>query len=78
MRLGRFKVTAEFYRNNELMIAMQKGMAILNVRIEHSYFNQYEFMAVGEMFDDVPEYEVIPEYSVFIDSDINFTFKRID
>lgn len=78
MRLGRFKVNNEFYRNNEMMIAMQRDMAILNVRMSMETINCYEFMATGDMFDEVPDYNIVPEYKVMVDSDLNFTFERIE
>lgn len=77
MRLGRFYVTGNFYRNPLMMITMQKDMAILNVRIAYDVANSYEFMATGQMFDEVPDYNIVPEYKVLIDSDLNFTFERI-
>ena len=77
MRLGRFYVTSEFYRSDKIMIAMQRDMAILNVRIAYDAANTYEFMATGEMFDEVPDYNIVPQYKVLIDSDLNFTFERI-
>lgn len=78
MRLGRFKVVGEFYRNYELMIAMQHGMAVLNVHIAYEVANCYEFIAAGEMFDDVPDYHIVPEYKVIVDDHLNFTFQRIN
>ena len=77
MRLGRFYVSSEFYRSDKIMIAMQRDMAILNVRIAYEVANTYEFMATGEMFDEVPDYNIVPQYKVLIDSDLNFTFERI-
>lgn len=78
MRLGRFSIVTEHYKNTEFMLRLQSDMAVLDVRIDINRYGRYEFLATGKMFDDIHEHQVVPEYEVIynIDSD-TITFTRV-
>lgn len=57
IRLGRFIVSNEVMKNSEIMIQIQKDMAVLNVR-QDLMLRHYEFLAVGDMFEPVSEAQI--------------------
>lgn len=83
MRLGRFCVNGEYYRDIKMMTFIQRNIAILNVRIDDQRFDRYEFLAAGEMFDELPnEYGLTPEYEIIMSKcnttgKLSVTYKRI-
>ena len=80
--MGRFKISLHFIRTHSLLIALQEGMAVIDVNYDYLH-EIILFSAIGPMFEPIEEGEMAPEYTVNVDNDpLSFskptiTFTRI-
>lgn len=87
MRIGRFKIQADIltkartheFTYQQLSMLFSHGMIIIGVlpREDELRGNWYEYIALWDKFNEVPEGEGIPFYDLIVDTVYNTLIPRV-
>ena len=77
-RLGRFSVTEELIRENSEGVRQVLGRVLVLRATEVFHNRSIEYIAMSEMFDEVPPGEEIPEYMFKIFREADGTISAVE
>ena len=82
MRIGTFTIPTDVVEDEELHAAVKAVMgSVIVVRAEHRYAQKcFEYEALCDAFDDLPEGEIPPRYDAEIDEEDggSVSWKRVN
>jgi len=75
-RIGIFRIGRKLIEDNEAIVRAIMSRVIV-VRCEHMYaLDVFEYMAISNDFDEVPQGEIVPKYQILIGEGEFISFVR--